>query len=89
MLNSGYQEGSFSAQISEYRTQVAHAQAENIHLKGIITELHKRVAELETVITSLNKDCGAVNESIKETVTESVQIESTDDNTSKKNKSKK
>lgn len=89
MLNSGYQEGSFSAQISEYRTQAAHAQAENIRLKGIITELHKRVAELETTITSLNKDCGTINASIKETVTESVQVESTDNNLSKKNKSKK
>jgi hypothetical protein len=47
MLNSGYQEGSFSAQISQYRTQAAHLEAENIRLKNLLLEMHTKNIELE------------------------------------------
>ena len=62
MLNSGYQEGSFSAQISQYRTQAAHLEAENIQLKNVLLEMRSRIVELENRINSLQTPEQNINE---------------------------
>jgi hypothetical protein len=80
MLTSGYQEGSFSSQINDFRIKVSQLVNENARLKGELQLLQQEISKLRE---QSKTDC------LQHTYIEEQINETTSDNTTKTTKSKK
>ena len=80
MLTSGYQEGSFSSQINDFRIKVSQLVNENARLKGELQFLQQEISKLRE---QSKTDC------LQHTYIEEQINETTSDNTTKTTKSKK
>lgn len=80
MLTSGYQEGSFSSQINDFRIKVSQLVNENARLKGELQHLQQEISKLRE---QSKTDC------LQHTYIEEQINETTSDNTTKTTKSKK